>query len=59
MPIYEFMCEGCEHEWEDLISSWKSPLPEKCPECGKKKVKKLISWCSGTVELSGKEYADS
>ena len=56
MPCYEHECEACGHVWEDLFSSHKSPVPEECPECKVKgKVKRLMSWASGTVELTGHE----
>lgn len=55
MPTYEHLCESCNYEWEDLYSM-SDPVPEECPECKiKGKVKRLISWCSGVVELTGKE----
>jgi putative FmdB family regulatory protein len=42
MPIYEHVCESCNHEWEDLFSL-SDPIPE-CPECGSdKKVKRVMS----------------
>ena len=60
MPIYEHKCEACEHVWEDYFSSYKSPVPEECPECKvKDKVIRLVSWCSGKVDLSGRELIQS
>ena len=56
MPIYEHECEACGHVWEDLFSSYKSPVPEECPECKKKgKIVRLLSWCTGKVDLTGHE----
>ncbi len=55
MPIYEHECEACHHIWEDLFSL-HDPVPEQCPECNTKgKVKRLLSWCRGKVELTGRE----
>ena len=55
MPIYEHHCDACEHEWEDLFKM-SDPVPKECPSCHKKgKIRRLISWCSGTVELTGHE----
>ena len=55
MPIYEHQCTKCEHIWEDLFKI-SDPVPEQCPECKTTgNIKRLISWCSGTVELSGHE----
>ena len=42
MPTYEYRCDGCEHEMEAFQSITASPL-KKCPECGKQKLKRLIS----------------
>jgi len=41
MPIYEYECLGCGHQFEYLVLS-KSPAAE-CPSCGKKELKQLIS----------------
>lgn len=41
MPVYEFKCKACEHEFE-LLMGLKDPKPRKCPECGKLKVEKLV-----------------
>lgn len=55
MPIYEHKCEDCNYEWEDLYKL-SDPVPEECPECHiKGKVKRLISWASGVVELTGRD----
>jgi putative FmdB family regulatory protein len=59
MPVYEHKCEACNHVWEDLFSSYKSPVPEECPECkAKGKIKRLLSWCRGKVELTGREHIE-
>jgi len=43
MPIYVFQCDDCEHQIEVEQSIKKStPNRKKCPECGKKKLKKLL-----------------
>ncbi len=41
MPIYEFKCEACEHEFEKLMGV-ADPRPRKCPECGELKVRKRL-----------------
>lgn len=57
MPLYEHICDECEHEWDDIYS-WKDPIPTVCPECGAEgNVRRLISLPSeGKVELSGPEF---
>jgi putative FmdB family regulatory protein len=50
MPIFEFVCEKCDHAFECLIlaSDRKNPL---CPACGHQKVKKLMS--AGNIRPQG------
>jgi putative FmdB family regulatory protein len=42
MPIYEYECSACGHAFDVLQKVSDAPL-RKCPECGKPKLKKLIS----------------
>ena len=42
MPIYEYRCASCGHQFEKLIRA-KSDLPEACPDCGTGGLKKLFS----------------
>ena len=44
MPIFEYQCRGCGHQFEylELPTSPKA----KCPSCASKKLEKLISLCS-------------
>jgi putative FmdB family regulatory protein len=42
MPIYEYQCQGCEHEFETIQKISDPPLTE-CPSCGKRLLKKKIS----------------
>lgn len=42
MPIYEYACQACGHEFEALQKVSDPPL-RKCPECGKPKLRKLLS----------------
>jgi len=32
MPIYQFICKKCSHEFEE-IAKVSDPLPDQCPEC--------------------------
>jgi putative FmdB family regulatory protein len=41
MPIYEYQCRKCNHEFEFLVLPTLSP-PE-CPSCKSKDLEKLIS----------------
>ena len=42
MPIYEYKCSKCEHQFEIIQRFSDNPL-ESCPECGQKSIKKLVS----------------
>lgn len=41
MPLYEFQCESC-HKIVELMLKY-GENKRKCPECGKLKLRKLIS----------------
>lgn len=41
MPTYEYACQACEHQFEEFQSIMADPL-KKCPECGKKKLQRLL-----------------
>lgn len=40
MPIYEYACSQCRHEFEILVRGSEQPI---CPECGGKRLQKLLS----------------
>lgn len=40
MPIFDFICAKCGHEFEALVMGSEPP---SCPECGGKKLKKQPS----------------
>jgi putative FmdB family regulatory protein len=42
MPIYEYQCEKCGHHLEALQKIADKPLRE-CPECGRHRLKRLMS----------------
>ncbi len=50
MPIYEYQCQACEAVIEEL-QKVSDPILKKCPECGKLKLKKLVS--APSFRLSG------
>lgn len=43
MPIYEYICKDCEHQFEVLTTSSTADETVKCPECKGQDVCKLIS----------------
>jgi len=42
MPIYEYKCLKCKHQFEVIQKFSDNPV-ENCPECNKKSVQKLVS----------------
>jgi putative FmdB family regulatory protein len=42
MPIYEFVCEGCAQDFEELVSMGGEPSVA-CPSCGGSEVTKRFS----------------
>lgn len=42
MPIYEYQCTKCEHQFETIQKFSEEPL-KRCPECSKLSLKKLVS----------------
>ncbi len=41
MPIYEFACQSCQHEFEMLVPSHRTKVA--CPQCRSGEVEKLFS----------------
>lgn len=42
MPIYEYRCQACGHQFDKLQKVSDTPL-KTCPSCGKETLHKLIS----------------
>src|SRR5262245_66399940 len=40
MPTYEYQCDACEHNFDEFQSMSEEPL-KKCPQCGKKKLRRV------------------
>jgi len=52
MPIYEYRCGACGHHLEALQKMTESPL-RKCPDCGKSRLKRLVSASRFRLKGSG------
>ena len=52
MPIYEYACQECRHQFEKLIRN-PADVPTVCPACSKPALKKQFSTFSATVAGSG------
>jgi len=48
MPTYEYKCDACGAEFERFQSITAEPV-RKCPECKKRKVRRLISTGAGLI----------
>ena len=49
MPLYEFQCEACGKQFEELIRSMSDRRRPKCPKCRSARVRKRFS----TFAMSG------
>lgn len=53
MPVYEYRCKSCGHEFEAL-SSWSKADAQVCPECGSEPERLLSSFAgSGACQEVG------
>src|SRR5690349_22122502 len=48
MPTYEYVCTACDHRFEDFESMSAKPQV-KCPECGKRKLRRLFGTGAGII----------
>lgn len=48
MPTYEYVCEACEHQFDEFQNIKDKPL-KKCPKCGKNKLRRLIGAGVGLI----------
>lgn len=46
MPTYEYACNACGHRFEQFQNITAAPL-RKCPECGRRKLQRLIGGGAG------------
>ena len=40
MPVYEYVCKGCDHPFEELVLGGETP---SCPKCGGSDLEKSFS----------------
>lgn len=43
MPIYEYICQDCKHEFEALRSISQADLAMACAKCSSENIKRKIS----------------
>lgn len=42
MPTYDYKCESCDHEINDIYQSFSEESLVKCPSCGKDSLHRVI-----------------
>jgi putative FmdB family regulatory protein len=57
MPTYEYGCQACGHEWEEVQRITEAPR-EVCEKCGKKAAHRLISAGTNFILKGGGWYSD-
>lgn len=52
MPNYGYVCNECDKKWDCFLSmeDRDKPTKQKCPHCGKKKVKR--EWMGSELSIS-------
>ena len=56
MPIYEYECKACHHEFETIQKISESPLTE-CPQCLENELRKKVS--AAAFRLKGKGWYET
>ena len=53
MPMYEYICDSCNHNFEEYLSidNRENPTKEPCPECKDKNVRKGVSATTMGVDM--------
>ncbi len=54
MPTYDYQCDACEHLFE-IYQGINDEKLTKCPECGKKKLRRLLG-TGGAVVFKGSGF---
>jgi putative FmdB family regulatory protein len=57
MPIFEYICQHCQHEFETLVFGREQP---ECPKCHSRKLSPQLSvFATSSKGMSGKGAAPS
>jgi putative FmdB family regulatory protein len=54
MPTYEYQCDACEHNFDELQAYSDAPL-KKCPKCGKQKLRRVYG-AGGAIIFKGSGF---
>ena len=52
MPLYDYQCKSCSHEFEALQAMNEAPL-EECPECDEPELRKKVAAPAFTFKGGG------
>jgi len=55
MPLYEYQCQVCNHCFEKLILGPAEEASLRCPSCGQREIKRLMS-CINAFEGAQSPY---
>jgi putative FmdB family regulatory protein len=58
MPLYEFICEDCGEIFEVLVLFPNGTQDVTCPSCQSDLVRKLISYFSTKISVSGSSISN-
>lgn len=56
MPIYEYVCKNCCHQFEMIRSTKDLDADIECPQCNANAAEKLMSICKSKMEMSFSDY---
>lgn len=60
MPLYEYVCESCDHRYEAMQSLSTKPEDTTCPKCQKAKSRRIMSsFASKVVGTQKPGFAES
>jgi putative FmdB family regulatory protein len=55
MPTYDYRCDGCGYQFEEMQSFTADPL-KKCPKCGEEKLRRLFGTGAAILFKGGGFY---
>lgn len=55
MPTYDYVCDGCDHRFEEIQSFSAEPL-KRCPSCGEDKLRRLFGTGAAILFKGGGFY---
>lgn len=58
MPVYQYICNDCNHNFEELRGISQSDEELNCPECKSKNINRVVSNCSFILKGNGYYMTD-